>query len=98
VRALYLDLTGQQVPPAPQVDYRRIVVEHIDLPARLSYRGRSGYPSAPPVPRPVATELAWLTRDDPLPFLAMWPRLGKPLIEARIQSRAGRSRRAQPEK
>jgi predicted ATP-grasp superfamily ATP-dependent carboligase len=98
VRALYLDLTGQPVPPAPQVDYRRIVVEHIDLPARLSYRGRSGYPSAPPVPRPVATELAWLTRDDPLPFLAMWPRLGKPLIEARIQSRAGRSRRAQPEK
>jgi len=98
VRALYLDLTGQPVPPAPQVDYRRIVVEHIDLPARLSYRGRSGYPSAPPVPRPVATELAWLTRDDPLPFLAMWPRLGKPLIEARIQSRAERSRRAQPEK
>jgi D-aspartate ligase len=98
VRALHLDMTGRPVPPAAQVDHRRIVVEHIDLPARLSYRGGGGYPSAPPAPRPVATELAWLARDDPFPFLAMWPRLGKPLVEAVMQFRAERSRCAQHEK
>ena len=98
VRALHLDMTGRPVPPEPQVDHRRIVVEHIDLPARLSYRGGSGYPSAPPVPRPTSTERAWLASDDPLPFLAMWPRLGKPLLEALTQFRAQRSRRTQPEK
>ena len=98
VRALHLDMTGRPVTPEPQVDHRRIVVEHIDLPARLSYRGGSGYPSAPPVPRPTSTELAWLAPDDPLPFLAMWPRLGRPLLEALTQFRAQRSRRTQPEK
>jgi predicted ATP-grasp superfamily ATP-dependent carboligase len=98
VRALHLDMTGRPVAAEPQLDHRRIVVEHIDLPARLSYRGGSGYPSAPPVPRPTSTELAWLASDDPLPFLAMWPRLGKPLLEALTQFRAQRSRRTQPEK
>ena len=79
VRALYLDLTGQPVPPAPQVDYRRIVVEHIDLPARLAYRfgghRGNGYPAAPVPPPAAGTELAWLATDDPLPFFAMFPYL-----------------------
>ena len=50
--------------------------------ARLAYRGGSGYPAAPPPPRPAATERAWLAKDDLLPFLAMWPRLAKPLAAA----------------
>jgi D-aspartate ligase len=76
VRALHLDLTGRSVPPGTVRDGRRIVVEHIDLPARLAYRG-SGYPAAPPPPsvRGQRRELAWFAADDPLPFLAMLPRL-----------------------
>jgi len=97
VRALHLDLTGRPVLAGPQVSGRRIIVEHIDLPARLSYRGGSGYPSAPPVPRPASTELAWLARDDLLPFLAMWPRLGKPAAEAFAQFRRGHLRQRQPQ-
>ena len=75
VRALYLDLTGRPLPAGPAVSGRRIVVEHIDMLARLAYRGRTGYPAAPPPPRHGVTEFAWLAKDDLLPFLAMWPRL-----------------------
>jgi predicted ATP-grasp superfamily ATP-dependent carboligase len=75
VRALHLDLTGRAVPAGPVRSGRRIVVEHVDALARLAYRGRTGYPAAPCQPRPAATELAWLAKDDLLPFLAMWPRL-----------------------
>ncbi len=73
LRALYLDMTGQSVPPGDQVNGRRIVVEHVDLLARIGQRG-SGYttPSAPR--RATATELAWLARDDLLPAVAMLPR------------------------
>jgi D-aspartate ligase len=92
VRALHLDLTGRTVPPGAVRSGRRIIVEHIDMLARLAYRGGSGYLAAPPPPRPSATELAWLAKDDPLPFLAMWPRLAKPLAEAR-RDRARRKRR-----
>jgi D-aspartate ligase len=79
IRALYLDMTGRRVPTGDQVSGRRIVVEHIDLLARIAERG-SGYltPSAPT--RAVSTELAWLAPDDPLPFLAMLPRFVKPAI------------------
>lgn len=38
VRAMHLDLTGRTVPPGPQVQGRRIIIEHVDLPARLAYR------------------------------------------------------------
>jgi D-aspartate ligase len=75
VRALHLDLTGRALPAGPVRSGRRIIVEHVDMFARLAYRGRTGYPAAPRPPRPAATEFAWLAKDDPLPFLAMWPRL-----------------------
>ena len=84
VRALHLDLTGRAVPPGRQIENRRIIVEHVDLPARLAYRrlGRSAEAgqSARPSPTPVTTELAWLAADDPLPFLAMLCRLAGPAV------------------
>jgi predicted ATP-grasp superfamily ATP-dependent carboligase len=79
VRALYLDLTGRAVPAGTARTGRRLVVEHIDVVARPAYRGGNGYPAAPPPPPPVSTEFAWLSKDDFLPFLAIWPRLVKPL-------------------
>jgi D-aspartate ligase len=97
VRAMYLDLTGRSVPAGAQINRRRIIVEHIDLPARLAYRGGRGYPAAPPPPRPVSTEVAWLARDDMLPFLAMWPRLGQQLASSLTQFRRVRSRRSHPQ-
>jgi D-aspartate ligase len=87
VRALYLDLTGRSVPAGTARNGRRIVVEHIDVVARLAYRGGNGYPAAPPPPPAVSTELAWLAKDDFLPFLAIWPRLVKPLAAARPRRR-----------
>ena len=80
VRALYLDLTGRGVPHGAVRAGRRIVVEHIDMIARLAYRGGSGYAAAPPAPPQAITELAWLAKDDLLPFLAIWPRLVTPLV------------------
>ena len=69
LRALYLDMTGQHVPPGDQVNGRRIVVEHIDLLARIGERG-SGY--APLVgARPgQQTEFAWLA---PTTRSRSWP-------------------------
>lgn len=100
VRALHLDLTGRQVPPSPQLEHKRIVVEHTDLPARLAYR-RLGKlaPSQPDaslagLPRPASTELAWLAADDPLPALAV---LARPVSIAKIVRRGrvgARQRRA----
>jgi len=49
VRALHLDLTGRGVPGGRQVENRRIIVEHVDLPARLAYRrlSRRAQPGQP---------------------------------------------------
>jgi D-aspartate ligase len=73
VRALHLDLTGRPCPQEAQADGRQLIVEHIDIPARLSRRSavggtRSGYPAT-------STEYAWLAADDPMPFLAMLTRV-----------------------
>ena len=79
IRAQYLDLTGEPVPPGDQIDGRRIVVEHIHPLSRLGERG-SGY-RTPNAPRQATeTELAWLAPDDPLPFLAMVPRSASPAM------------------
>jgi predicted ATP-grasp superfamily ATP-dependent carboligase len=92
VRALHLHLTGRRIPVAPQVQGRRIVVENIDLLARLAYR-RSEYrtPSAPPRSRWTERELGWWAADDPLPFPAMLARSVRPglkyLADARRASR-----------
>lgn len=67
VRALHLDLTGRPVPRGRQVESKRLIVEHADVPARVAYRlrGAGGQPA------PASTEYAWLARDDMLPFLVM---------------------------
>jgi len=93
VRALHLNLTGRMIPAGQQVNRRKIVVEQYDVPARLAYRGRTdGAPSAPR--RATSTELAWAARDDPVPFLVMWPRLPRPLFSqlARALRRRWRKR------
>ncbi|WP_232248593.1 carboxylate--amine ligase [Streptacidiphilus rugosus] len=79
VRALHLHLTGRRIPAAPQIEGRRIVVENIDLLARLAYRG-SDYrtPSLPPRSRWTETELGWWAKDDPLPFPVMLARSVRP--------------------
>jgi D-aspartate ligase len=85
LQALHLDLTGRAIPHGPQVDNRRLVLEHIDLPARLINRlGR--YDTVSTVGQPAgqcepvsetdaSTEYAWFAADDPLPLLAMLSRV-----------------------
>jgi D-aspartate ligase len=77
VRALHLDLTGRPVPASGQVNGRRIIIEHADLPARVAYRG-SGLARSSAPRHATSTELAWLAADDPVPFLAAWPRFAQP--------------------
>jgi hypothetical protein len=94
VRAMHLDLTGRHVPPSPQLNGRRIIVENIDPVARLTY-WRSGYtiPSQPR--RSTSTELGWLAWDDPLPFAAMAARFGKPVVAYAAQTLRSRPVRRQ---
>ncbi len=85
VRALHLDMTDRNVPPGREVLGRRLIVEHVDVPARLVYglRGLRGSQTGPPGPDGAAsarqhpgaarTEYAWLATDDPLPFFVMIP-------------------------
>ena len=81
VRALHLDLTGRDVPRGPQVGQRRIVVEHIDIPARIAYRrlgqrATSAQPASTMKRRgTTSTEFAWLAVDDPLPAIAVLTRV-----------------------
>jgi D-aspartate ligase len=71
-RALYLDLTGQPVPPSAARDGRRWLVEPNDLRASLAYRREGSL-----TPRQWlgslrgVEEAAWFAADDPVPFLAM---------------------------
>jgi predicted ATP-grasp superfamily ATP-dependent carboligase len=50
VRAMHLDLTGRQVPASPPVEGRKMIVENIDLLARLAYAplSRGGHPPGLP--------------------------------------------------
>jgi D-aspartate ligase len=72
LRALYLDMTGQSVPPSSTQEGRRWVVEPYDLLSALQL-GREGTLRFRDWVRSFSgvREAAWLTRDDPVPFLAM---------------------------
>jgi len=79
VRALHLDLTGRNVAVGEQVYGRRIVVEPFYLSARLL--GGKAAAATPAVAEPgTATVFGIGARDDPLPFLAVWPRLVWPMM------------------
>jgi D-aspartate ligase len=97
VRALHLDLTGRAVPVSPQPNGRRLIVENIDLPARVAYM-HSGY-STPSKPlHATSTEHAWLAWDDPFPFLVMPARLAKPVTAYLTQTWGSRALRRRAER
>ena len=85
LRALYLDMTGQEVPPAGRCDGRRWIVEPLDLISSHRY-WRDGQLSAIGWLRSLRgiREAAWLAKDDPLPALAaavsMTNRVGRRLL------------------
>lgn len=68
VRALHLGMSGRGIPPSPQIDARRFLVETLDPASVLTSRDGSAAPSKPA--RAASTELAWLARDDMRPALA----------------------------
>jgi predicted ATP-grasp superfamily ATP-dependent carboligase len=72
VRAAYLDLTGQPVPPATARDGRRWIVEPFDVASSIQYM-RDGRLSAPAWARSLkdVEEAAWFASDDPAPFVRM---------------------------
>jgi D-aspartate ligase len=71
-RALYLDLTGQPVPPARARDGRRWLVEHNDLLASVRYWRRGELsPGAWLGSFRGVREGAWFAWDDPVPFATM---------------------------
>lgn len=72
-RVLYLDMTGQAVPPAQATPGRRWFVENYDLVASLRYYrdGRLSVRKWISSLREV-DECAWLATDDLRPFWAMW--------------------------
>lgn len=83
VHALHLDLTGRSIPQAPQVNRRRLVVEHIDIASRLGARpsrpagvaGQADRRLSPAATAHTSTEYAWYAADDPLPLLAVLTRV-----------------------
>ncbi|MGA2321871.1 MAG: hypothetical protein ABSG95_14240 [Solirubrobacteraceae bacterium] len=76
LRALYLDITGQEVPVSAPQPGRRWVVEPLDLASSLAY-WRRGDLTVGEWARSFrgVREAAWFAADDPLPFLALWGRL-----------------------
>jgi D-aspartate ligase len=107
-RALYLDLTGQPVPPSTTPDGRKWVVEQYDLLASRLYH-REGELSLGQWVRSFrgVQEAAWFAMDDAAPFAAMcWRSLrlavrrrARPRPASRTQRplQGGRNSRAQQE-
>jgi D-aspartate ligase len=88
LRALHLDLTAREVPPTTSPDGRRWLVEPLDLTSSLVYARRGDITLGEWVRsfRGVR-EAAWFARDDPLPFLTLWPHLLRDQIAGRIARR-----------
>lgn len=76
VRAMYLDLCGQTVPRSPVMKQRRFIVESHDWMASIGYM-RNGELTARDWWSSLKgrKELAWLSREDPLPALVAGSRL-----------------------
>jgi predicted ATP-grasp superfamily ATP-dependent carboligase len=91
-RALYLDLTGNDVPPCKPINDRIFVAEFHDLAASLAQfrRGKLGlreWKSSLAGNR----ELAWFSRDDLRPFLAMCLRLSVRVGQRLLRLKQGAS-------
>ena len=87
LRALYLDLTGQEVAATTAPHGRRWVVEPLDLMSTIVYRRRGDITLGRWVRsfRGVQ-EAAWFARDDLRPFLTLW----FPLVRDRLSQRLRR--------
>ncbi len=73
LRAMYLDLTGQAIPPSNPSEGRRWIVEPWDLASSIAYRRRRDITALSWARSLVGVrEDAWFAADDPLPFLALW--------------------------
>ncbi|GAA5037321.1 putative ATP-grasp superfamily ATP-dependent carboligase [Thermocatellispora tengchongensis] len=86
VRALHLDLTGREVEPGAPAHGRTYLVENYDARTAL-LRPRPSSPRRWWRSVRHAHELAWFSRDDPAPFLAMG---GQSLKRAFTRLRRGR--------
>lgn len=89
VQALYLNLTGQPLPPGRAREGRKWIVEQSDLVTSLRY-GRLGRLTVTEWARSLRgiEEAAWFAKDDPLPFAAMcWASLvkGGRIARAKVQ-------------
>ncbi len=74
LRALYLDLTGQEAPTSRPREGRRWIVEPLDVASSLVYLRRGDLTGGAWVRSSEGVrEAAWFAADDPLPFLALWP-------------------------
>jgi predicted ATP-grasp superfamily ATP-dependent carboligase len=88
LRAMYLDLTGQEVPATSLPHGRRWVVEPLDLNSSIAYRRRGDITLA----RWARSfwgvrEAAWFARDDLRPFLAVWSQLLRERLPRRLRRR-----------
>ncbi len=84
LRALYLDLTGQEVAATTAPHGRRWVVEPLDVSSTIVYRRRGDITLGRWVRsfRGVQ-EAAWFARDDLRPFLTLWlPLVARPALPA----------------
>jgi predicted ATP-grasp superfamily ATP-dependent carboligase len=92
VRALHLELTGRKIPESPQLNGRRLIVEHVDPRARAAVR-RLGYTSPSAPDHAVETDWGWWAKDDVKPVLAMlgWSvRPGVRYLAGQVRERARR--------
>lgn len=99
VRALYLDLTGQPVPPTEPIEGRKWLVEERDLISTLRYIRdgkltlRAWWQSFTGV-----QEAAWFAGDDLKPFLVMCLNLlMKPVSKFRARATARKTRSTSPQ-
>jgi D-aspartate ligase len=75
-RALYLDMTGKNVPCSGSIEGRTFIAEFHDLAARLPYMGQGGLTFREWGPSfSGMREWAWFSRDDSFPFMMACIRL-----------------------
>jgi predicted ATP-grasp superfamily ATP-dependent carboligase len=87
-RALYLDLTGRRIPRPRPIEGRTFIVEFHDLAASLGYFRQGGLTLHEwRLSLKGTRELAWFSRDDPLPFLMMCIRLLLRVVERALRMR-----------